>query len=204
MLQGRPHLYLEARLVDFGTVGVAVQALWDAADVVQGVVAEAVQVVNLALVGRVGPVYVKHVAHKRGHAVHVVAEEGDDARPHEVGDVCYRLVLVPLAYQLAHEALRCLYPSLYGRYLQVVVAYSLSYAVQHYLLHAVQYRAFVHILVKDELAAQSQFVVILSHSVLLLFVNYVELGAGAEVLAQGEHVLAVYPFVVYRVHNVAH
>ena len=120
VLQGGAHLHLEADGVELRLLLVGVERLGDAADVVERVVAEAAHLVHLALVDRLVPVHVKHPLHIGGHAVHVVAIERDYSEAHEVGDVVEGVILVPLSYQFAYQAVSLLDASFYRGYFHVV------------------------------------------------------------------------------------
>ena len=79
MLQGGAYLQLKGN--------VAERPFLQSADVVQGVVSEAVQLVQFPLVDRFLPVYLKMVLDNGGSLVDIVGIEGDDPQPHEVGHV---------------------------------------------------------------------------------------------------------------------
>ena len=103
MLQRGTHLHLEADLVEFGEGRVIEERLGDAAYIVQRAVAEAVDVVHLALVDAVFPVDLEQVADHRRNLVDLVAVERDDAGAQDVGQVHERAVLARLAFELARE-----------------------------------------------------------------------------------------------------
>ena len=113
MLQGGAHLQFEGYLVEFGVLCVMIQRLGYLADIVQGVVAEAVKLVRLALIYGVGPVYLEILLCQGRYAVHVLIVIGYDACSENVGDVTQGLVFVSLALQFAYEGLLCLYARLY-------------------------------------------------------------------------------------------
>ena len=59
VLKGSAHLQLERNLIDLRIIGIEVEISWDAADIVKGVIAETVELVHLAFVNRIVPIYDK-------------------------------------------------------------------------------------------------------------------------------------------------
>ena len=57
MLQGSAHLQFEANLVELGHFRIGIERFGQAADVVERIVAKAVEIVHTAFVDGVGPVY---------------------------------------------------------------------------------------------------------------------------------------------------
>lgn len=109
MLEGCAHLQLEGYLVEFWVLGVEMQGARYATDVVQGVVAEAVKLVHLALIDGVFPIDVEVFLSHRGYAIYILVVVGYDAHAEYVGDVAKRLVFMSLAQEFAHERLLGLY-----------------------------------------------------------------------------------------------
>ena len=101
MLQDRPHLDLEADPVQFRVLRVAVGRLGDPADVVEGEVAETVDVVGLALVDGVGPVDLEETLQDGRDLVHVIDVEGNHAEAEDVRDIQDILVFATLEAELA-------------------------------------------------------------------------------------------------------
>ena len=101
VLQHGPHLHLEAYLVQLRMLGNEIRRLGDAADIMKRQVAEAVGLVRLALVHRIGPVDGEEALQHGRHLVHVVNVEGDDAQAHQVGYVVNVAVLPALELKLA-------------------------------------------------------------------------------------------------------
>ena len=87
VLQGRAHLKLEAEFIEFRHIGVVNDRLWQTADVVQRVIAEAVELVELAFVNGLLPVDVEGSFDNGCHLVNIVCIEGDDSQAEDVGDV---------------------------------------------------------------------------------------------------------------------
>ena len=110
MLQCRSHLQLERQVIESWMFGVEVQLAGHAANVVQRVIAEAIELVHLPLVNGIGPVNVEQRLDNGRDAVDVLIIKGDDTGTKDVGDVGERLVLMSLALQLARKRLLGFHP----------------------------------------------------------------------------------------------
>ena len=92
MLQQRSHLYLKAE-----------RHVWYTADIVQRLVAEAVQCMQPPFVDGILPIHIKKTLHHGGHHVDIVEIKGDDAQAQDVGDICQTLVFGALDFQFARQ-----------------------------------------------------------------------------------------------------
>ena len=149
MLQGCTHLNLEGHARKRAVV-------LQVADVVQRVVAEARQLVSLALVDRVRPVHLEVLLHNGRHLVHVVRIERNDADTHQVGDILQTMVLVALALQLADQRLLRLHAGLHTVQLH---ALRLQHLCQHpidMLLELLQLRQPLMVLLYQHLPRRTQ------------------------------------------------
>ena len=98
MLQGGAYLELEAVVLEFGVCGLA-----QSADIVQGVVAEAVVLVLLTLVLGVLPVNVEQLFGQRRYTIDLLVVERDDADAENVGNVLKLSVFIPLSFEFAYK-----------------------------------------------------------------------------------------------------
>ena len=126
VLQGASHLELEAELVQLGAFRILVNLFGQPANVMQGIVAEAVKLVHLALVDTVHPVHFKELLGKGRNLVHLVAIEGNDTHAQNIRDVVQALVLFTLAVQLARKTAFFLDSRLYRIDIDVVVLDTLA------------------------------------------------------------------------------
>ena len=152
VLQGAAHLQFEARLVELRHRRVVAHRLGYAADVVQRHISKAVYFKHLALVDRVVPVDVEHTLHQCRDDVHLVAEEGDDARAEDVGDVVEGTVFVAFQFQLAGQAFLALDARLKAGDDDILLVKAPAQRFEHQLLDAVKDRQFGTILVEYHFA----------------------------------------------------
>ena len=99
MLQGSAHLQFETDGVEFGHRGVIDHALRQTADVVERIVAEAVELVKFSFIHRFLPIDVEGTLGNGRHLVHVVGVEGDDADTHEICQIVDVVILVTFAFK---------------------------------------------------------------------------------------------------------
>ena len=105
MLKGRAHLEFKTELIELGHHMVVDEVLGYATDIVEGVIAEAGEIMELALVDGLIPVDFKDMFHDGGNLVDVISIEGDDAQAEDVGDIAERVVFGTLQFEFATERL---------------------------------------------------------------------------------------------------
>lgn len=92
----------------------------------QGVVAEAVQLVQLPLVHTLFPVNVEDALGNGCHLIDLIAVEGDDAQANEIGNIVDGLVLRTFQLQFAYQRLLRLYAMLDGRDVDALFTISIA------------------------------------------------------------------------------
>ena len=142
MLDGGPyvlkrgaHLYLKAYGVELWHLGIVDDGLRQLADVMQGVIAEAVHLVQLALVYRLFPVDVEGAFYDGGHFVDVVGIEGDDAQAYDIGDGIDVGIFGTLELQFAAQGVALLDAVLDGGDVDALFSQCVSQTVVGQLIH---------------------------------------------------------------------
>ena len=103
VLEDGAHLHLETNLVYLREGRVAVQVLGDTANTMQRKIAEAVYLVQLALIYRILPVDVEIPLEQRRYFIYIVDIESNHAQAHDVGYVVDTVILIPLKGKLSTE-----------------------------------------------------------------------------------------------------
>ena len=92
MLEGGTHLDFKAVLIELGHLIVRDKTLRYTADIMEGVIAEAIKLVEFALIYRFTPVDIEDMLHDSSHLVDIIGIEGDDAHSEYIGDIVERLI----------------------------------------------------------------------------------------------------------------
>ena len=135
VLKGRAHLDLESVLIELGHQMVVDKALRYATDIVEGVVAEAGEIMELALVDGLFPVDIEDVLHDGGYLVDIIGIEGNDAQAENVGDIAERVVFGALQFELATKRLLSLDAVLDGVDVEPILFQGPAYLVEDNLIH---------------------------------------------------------------------
>ena len=99
MLQGRTHLQFKGNLIELRHLGVVDQRLGQSADVMQGVISEAGQLVQLTFIDRIVPVDIEDTLRDSCHLVDIGGIEGDDTHTKDIGDVGDGVVFATFQHQ---------------------------------------------------------------------------------------------------------
>ena len=137
MIDGRPCVLKGRAQLQFKTIVVSGQT----ADIMQRVIAETVQLMQLAFIHGVHPVYLKELLCHGGNTVHIVGIERDNTRSQDIGDVTKRSVLGTFERQLARQTLFSLNTRLDGRHNESVALQSLPQDTRHFDLHLFKHRS---------------------------------------------------------------
>ena len=114
MLEDRPHLHLETDSVQFGMLRVPVGRFRNPADIMQGEVAETVDLVRFPLVDGVLPVDLEKPFHHGRYLVYVIDIERDDADSHQIRDIVDAFILPSFELELAGQGFLRLHTALHG------------------------------------------------------------------------------------------
>ena len=140
MLQRGAQLELETYVVELRELRGGAERLGQAADIMERVITEAVQLVQPSFVHRVVPVYVKELLRHSGNTVHIVGIKGDDTCAEDVRYVTECSIFGTLERQFARQRLLCLDACLYGCDDEPVAFERLMQGTGHHLFHALERR----------------------------------------------------------------
>ena len=126
----------------------------DAADVMQRVVAKAVELMESPFVHGVVPIDLKELLGDGGYTVHIVGIESDDAGTEDVGDVTEGGVFGTLEREFAGEGLFGLDTRLDGCNHESVALQRFAELVEHLQTHALQLRQRFAVLLQNHLAME--------------------------------------------------
>ena len=143
MLEGSTELQLE-------TQGIARQF----ADIMQRVIAEAVQLMQFAFVNRVIPVYLKELLRHRRNTIDVIGIESDDTRAKDIRYILHRGILSPFERQFARERLLGLDTRFHRRDNNAIAVQGVTQESEYLFFHALQHRLRLAVLVENHLAMQ--------------------------------------------------
>ena len=133
-----------------------------AQNIVEGVVAETVELVHLALVDGVVAVDIEQIGRHCGNLVHIVAVESNDTHADKVGNILGRSVFRALELELACKAALGFHAAFGGGDHETLVRNILADDIQNHLLETLQHRDHLAIFLEDQAAMQVQ-TVILAH-----------------------------------------
>ena len=114
MLEDGTYLHLKTDLVQFWMLRVDVGRLGDAANVMQGEVAETIDFVRFALVDGVLPIDFEQAFQDGSHLIHVIVIERDHADAHQVGNVMDALVFFSFKLEFSRKGAFRLHAMLHG------------------------------------------------------------------------------------------
>src|SRR5574344_1076825 len=161
MLKSRTQLYLERILVHLRMFIIKIQLLGQSCYIVQRLVAESVQLTNLAFVNAVSPVDVKEMLYDRGYLIHIVREECDDTQSQDIGNIIDTFIFITFTSQFADKTALFLYAALHSGNINTIFFNAVCYLLFYNSLQSLQMRLSFTVLVEQLQAVGFQFGILL-------------------------------------------